>query len=134
MVNIGLDISEIIFEKGVEVHREKSGWLSTYNCAEPVTCEPSQIFEGYRLRPIVLTVKSTPSISHRFLAPASKGRLLEIEWSELTQIAPFQNTSFLMLKVFPEPVGGLMQWTSMSSDSIASLTVSGTHSCCSLSR
>lgn len=99
MVNIGLDISEIIFEKGVEVHREKSGWLSTCNCAEPVTCEPSQIFEGYRLRPIVLTVKSTPSISHRFLAPASKGRLLEIEWSELTQIAPFQNASFLTLNL-----------------------------------
>lgn len=96
MVNGGLDIFQIIFEKGVEVHRDKSGWLSTSNCHEPVMCEPSQIFANYHLRPIVLTVNLTPSISHCFLAPASEGRLLEIEMSELTQVAPFKNHSFVM--------------------------------------
>lgn len=98
MANLS-DISHIIFEKGIELHRNKSGWLSTHNCKEPVMCEPAQILANYKLHPIVLTVKSPPSISHRFLAPASKGRLLEIEWSELTQIAPFQNHSFVALNL-----------------------------------
>jgi hypothetical protein len=96
MVNLGLDISHIILEKGLELRRENSDWLSTSNCHKPVTCEPSQISANYHLRPIVLTVNLTSSVSHCFLAPYSTGRLLEIEMSELTQIAPFQNGRFIM--------------------------------------
>ena len=99
MLNVSSDISQIMFERGIELHRDKSGWLSTSNCREPVACEPSQIFADYNLRPIILTFKINPSDSRCFLAPSSGGRLLEIEWSELTQVAPFHNSSFLTLNL-----------------------------------
>lgn len=95
MGTYGLDISHIIFEKGLEVHRYEGGWRSIHNCQEPVTCDPSRIFADYHLRPIVLTV-NLPKSSRYFLVPDSTGRLLEIEMSELTQIAPFQNRLFVM--------------------------------------
>lgn len=96
MVNLGLDISQIIFEKGLEVRRENSDWLSTSNCRQPIQVDPIQITETHNLRPIVLTLELSPAHSHPFLAPTSKGRLLEIEMADLTQIAPFQNRRFVM--------------------------------------
>lgn len=99
MVNVSSLVSQIIFERGVELQGDKGDWLSKSNCDKPTLCEPTQLLADYRLRPVVLTVNLNPSTTVDMLAPVSRGRLLEIEMSELTQIAPFQNAPFVMLNL-----------------------------------
>jgi len=96
MVNPSLDISHIIFEKGLELQRENGNWSSTSNCYKPAQVSPPQITKMYNIRPVVLTVELPVAGSKSFLAPISKGRLLEIDMADLTQIAPFQDHRFIM--------------------------------------